>query len=97
MGTKGQVTLPKRVREALGLRAGDLLETVLTPEGALTRPVELKPKKVDALEEALAEAEADVKAGRSASPTSRRMRWSAMPSLRAGASTGVQARRTSGL
>ena len=35
-----------------------------------------------------------MKAGRSASPTSRRMRWSAMPSLRAGASTGVQARRT---
>ncbi len=68
MGTKGQVTLPKRVREALGLKAGDLLETVLTPEGALTRPVELKPKKVDALEEALAEAEADVKAGRVSKP-----------------------------
>ena len=44
MGTKGQVTIPKRVREALGLKAGDLLETVLTPKGALTRPVELTPK-----------------------------------------------------
>jgi AbrB family looped-hinge helix DNA binding protein len=68
MGTKGQITLPRRVREALGLKAGDLLETVLTPDGALTRPVELKPKNVDDLEEALAEAEADVKAGRVSRP-----------------------------
>src|SRR5260370_29301692 len=68
MGTKGQVTLPKRVREALGLKAGDLLETVLTPEGALTRPVELKPKKVDALEDALADAEADVQEGQRTQP-----------------------------
>ncbi len=69
MGAKGQVTLPKHVREALGLKAGDLLETVLTREGALTRPVELKPKKVDDnQEEALAEAEADVKAGRVSKP-----------------------------
>jgi AbrB family looped-hinge helix DNA binding protein len=68
MGTKGQVTLPKHVREALGLKAGDLLETVLTREGALTRPVELRPRKIDDLEEALAEAEADVKAGRVSRP-----------------------------
>ncbi len=68
LGAKGQVTLPKRVREALGLKTGDLLETVLTPEGALTRPVELKRKRVDDLEDALAEAEADVKAGRVSRP-----------------------------
>jgi len=41
------VTLPKHVREALGLRTGELVETVLTPEGALTRPVELRPRKID--------------------------------------------------
>jgi AbrB family looped-hinge helix DNA binding protein len=68
MGTKGQVTLPKYVRDAPGLRAGDLLETVLIREGALTRPVELTSKKIDDLEEALAEAEADVKAGRVSKP-----------------------------
>jgi hypothetical protein len=40
---------------------------VLVRQGALTRPVELKAKKVEDrdLELALAEAEADVKAGRS--------------------------------
>jgi AbrB family looped-hinge helix DNA binding protein len=68
MGTKGQVTLPKHVREALGLKPGDLLETVLTRRGALTRPVELKPRKLDDLEEALAQAEADMKAGRVSKP-----------------------------
>jgi len=64
---KGQVTLPKHVREALGLKTGGLVQTVLTPEGALTRPVELHPKKVD-VESALAEAMADVKAGRVSKP-----------------------------
>jgi AbrB family looped-hinge helix DNA binding protein len=67
VGPKGQVTLPKHVREALGLKTGGLVETVLTREGALTRPVELRPKKVD-VEAALAEAEADVKAGRVSKP-----------------------------
>ena len=47
IGPKGQVTLPKHVREALGLKTGGLVQTVLTPEGALTRPVELHPKRVD--------------------------------------------------
>jgi len=67
VGPKGQVTLPKHVREALGLKTGALVETVLTRGGALTRPVELRPKKVD-LEAALAQAEADVKAGRVSKP-----------------------------
>ncbi len=67
VGPKGQVTLPKHVREALGLKTGGLVETVLTREGALTRPVELRPKTID-LEAALAEAEADVKAGRVSKP-----------------------------
>ena len=67
IGPKGQVTLPKHIRQALGLKTGELVETVLTPEGALTRPVELRPKKVD-VESALAEAMADVKAGRVSKP-----------------------------
>ena len=70
MGARGQVTLPKHVREALGLKAGDLLETVLVRRGALTRPVNPKAKRVEDrdLELALAEAEADVKAGRVSKP-----------------------------
>ena len=70
MGARGQVTLPKHVREALGLKAGDLLETVLVRRGALTRPVDPKAKRVEDrdLELALAEAEADVKAGRVSKP-----------------------------
>ena len=67
IGPKGQVTLPKHVREALGLKTGELVETVLTPEGALTRPVEFHPKKVH-LVSALAEAMADVRAGRVSKP-----------------------------
>ena len=67
VGPKGQVTLPKHVREALGLRTGELVETVLTPEGALTRPVELHPRKVD-VKKRLEAAEADVRAGRTYGP-----------------------------
>src|SRR5580765_5686552 len=63
VGPKGQVTLPKRIREVLGLKTGALVETVLTREGALTRPVELHPKKVD-VERELEAAMADVAAGR---------------------------------
>ena len=44
MGPKGQITIPKPVREALGLATGDLVETTLTREGALVRPVALTPK-----------------------------------------------------
>jgi len=67
IGPKGQVTLPKQVRDALGLKAVELVETILTPEGALTRPVELRPRKVD-LKKRLEQAEADVKAGRVRGP-----------------------------
>lgn len=42
---KGQVTIPKEVRDSLGLQTGDKLEFVITESGkALFRPV---TKKVD--------------------------------------------------
>jgi AbrB family looped-hinge helix DNA binding protein len=57
------VTIPKKVREALGIKAGDLVETSLGREGAVIRPVELVPRKVD-IEKELEAAMAEVKAGR---------------------------------
>jgi len=43
--TKGQVTIPKSIRESLKLHTGDKIEITLTTEGeALIRPVS---KKVD--------------------------------------------------
>ena len=38
---KGQVTLPASVRRRLGLKAGDLVAVVATPEGALIMPQEV--------------------------------------------------------
>jgi len=67
IGPKGQMTLPKQIRDALGLKTGALVETILTSEGALIRPLELRPRKVD-LKKRLEQAEADVKAGRVRGP-----------------------------
>src|SRR2546430_16018478 len=67
VGPKGQVTLPKHVRDALGLKTGDLVETVLGREGAITRPVELRLKKVD-VKKRLEAAERAVKEGRGPGP-----------------------------
>ncbi len=45
--TKGQVTIPKKVRDSLHLHTGDIIEIVITKEGeAVLRPV---TKKVDDL------------------------------------------------
>ncbi len=71
VGPKGQVTLPKHVRDALGLKTGDLVETVLGREGAITRPVELRLKKVD-VKKRLEAAERAVKEGGSSGPSRRR-------------------------
>jgi AbrB family looped-hinge helix DNA binding protein len=68
VGPKFQVTIPKKVRDALGIKAGDLVETSLTREGAaLIRPVVLVHRKVD-LDKRFEAAEADVKAGRTVGP-----------------------------
>src|SRR6266566_5034471 len=42
---KGQVTLPADVRRQLGLKKGDLVTVVATPEGALIAPQELVAQK----------------------------------------------------
>ncbi len=43
--SKGQVTIPKEVRDTLGLRFGDKIEIIITENGtALIRPIS---KKVD--------------------------------------------------
>jgi AbrB family looped-hinge helix DNA binding protein len=38
---KGQVTLPAAIRKRLGLKKGDLVAVVATPEGALITPQEV--------------------------------------------------------
>lgn len=38
---KGQVTLPAAIRERLGLKKGDLVSIVETPQGVLIKPQEL--------------------------------------------------------
>ncbi len=65
VGPKYQVVIPKKVREAAGLKPGDLIEASLGREGILLKPKVLVDRD---LEEALAEAEADVQAGRVSKP-----------------------------
>jgi len=67
VGPKFQVTIPKAIREALKLRVGDLVETTMTPRGAMIRPLDLRPRELDINQE-LEAAEADVKAGRVLGP-----------------------------
>jgi len=68
VGPKYQVTIPKEVREALGLKVGDLVQAAVGKD----KTIVLRRKRLvdfDAeLEEALAEAEADYKAGRVLGP-----------------------------
>lgn len=46
ISSKGQVTVPKEIREALGVRAGDRVLFVVRPDGA----VELRPETVNVLD-----------------------------------------------
>jgi antitoxin PrlF len=43
MTARGVVTLPAKLREAMGLRADDLLIAEVTPEGILLRPAVTLP------------------------------------------------------
>jgi len=63
VGPKYQVTIPKAVREALKLEAGDLLEVRVAGHDVLLKPKVLADREPE-LEKALAEAEEDIKAGR---------------------------------
>jgi AbrB family looped-hinge helix DNA binding protein len=67
VGPKYQVTIPKDVRDALGIKVGDLVEATLDRRGAVIRPVEIVHKKVD-LKKQLQESEAAVKEGRVLGP-----------------------------
>ena len=67
VGPKYQVTIPKEVREALGIKVGDLVEATVDRRGAIIRPVEIVRKKVN-LNKQLEESEAAVKEGRVLGP-----------------------------
>ena len=67
VGPKYQVTIPKDVRDALGIKVGDLVEATIDRRGALIRPLEVVRKKV-AIRKRIEAAEADVKAGRTLGP-----------------------------
>jgi AbrB family looped-hinge helix DNA binding protein len=62
VGERYQVTIPKDAREAVGLKAGDLVEA-RPGKGCIILYPEVVINKVD-VEKRLAEAEADLKAGR---------------------------------
>lgn len=38
VGPKYQVTIPKKVREAIGLNVGDIVETTVSRDGIIIRP-----------------------------------------------------------
>ncbi len=67
VGPKYQVTIPKHVREALGIKIGDLVQASVDRRGAIIRPIEVVPKRVQ-LTRQLRESEAAVKAGRVLGP-----------------------------
>ena len=90
VGPKYQVVIPKKVREAKGLKPGDLIEAEPVREGILLRQKVLVDR---GLEEALAKAMADVKAGRVSKPY-RSARALVRDAIRAGKKRGRRARKT---
>jgi AbrB family looped-hinge helix DNA binding protein len=65
----GQITLPAKVREELGIEEGDLLEITVEDEKAVLMPKKLIDKSQSYFwtkkwQDAEKEAEADIKAGR---------------------------------
>ena len=70
VGPKFQVTIPKNVRDAVGLKVGDLVEASVGREGIVLRQKVLIDKPVS-LARQLEESEAAVKAGGSSDRSSR--------------------------
>lgn len=66
VGKRYQVTIPKEARQAIGLKAGDLVEA-RPGKGCIVLYPQVTHDKVD-VEKRLAEAEADLKAGRTHGP-----------------------------
>jgi len=89
VGPKYQVVIPKKVRQTLRLNIGDLMEATASREGILLKPKVLVDRD---LEQALAEAEADVKAGRVSKPY-RSARALVRDAIRAGRRHGHRARK----
>lgn len=59
--SKGQVTIPKQIREKLGLTAGTELEFVLEEDGTIRiRPTEPPLERLRAIKEQLADHEVDI-------------------------------------
>ena len=65
-----QVVVPRPVRDALGLKAGDLFEATATRSGVLLRPKVLTDRAVflEQLRKDIEASKADVKAGRVLGP-----------------------------
>lgn len=79
INSRGVVTLPAKLREAMGLKADDQLIAETTPEGLLLRPAVTLPVEIYTPERErefdAAEAElAEVLASRTAAPSRRRPR-----------------------
>jgi len=59
--SKGQVTIPKRIREQLGLEAGTEIEFILDDDGSLrVRPKEPPMERLAAIQEQLSTREIDI-------------------------------------
>ena len=59
--SKGQVTIPKRIRDKLGLEAGTEVEFILDDDGSLrVRPKEPPMKRLRAIQEQLSTHEIDI-------------------------------------
>ena len=59
--SKGQVTVPKRIREELGLEAGTQVEFIIDDDGSLrVRPKEPPMERLRAIQEQLSDREIDI-------------------------------------
>lgn len=65
-----QVSVPKRIREALGLQLGDFLDTSIENGAVVLRPKTLTDREVliQQIQDDVAASQADIAAGRSVGP-----------------------------